>query len=73
MIVKGTIERVEIGTGTWALKAEDGTTYELDVSAPDELLKPSLKVKVEGRVLEDVMTLAAIGPVLEVKSFEVLK
>ena len=73
MIVEGTIERIEIGTGTWALNAEDGTTYELDGSAPDDLLKPNLKVKVEGRVLEDVMTLAAIGPVLEVISFEVLR
>ena len=72
MIVEGTIERIEIGTGTWALNADDGTTYELDGSAPNELLQPNLKVKVEGRVLEDVMTLAAIGPVLEVKSFEVL-
>ena len=72
MIVEGTIERIEIGTGTWALNAEDGT-YELDGSAPNDLLKPNLKVKVEGRVLEDVMTLAMIGPVLEVISFEVLR
>ena len=73
MIVEGTIDRIEIGTGTWALVTKEGTTYELDSSAPDALLEANLKVKVEGRVLEDVMTLAAIGPVLEVKSFEVVE
>ncbi|MDY6937630.1 MAG: hypothetical protein SWY16_08175 [Cyanobacteriota bacterium] len=73
MIVEGKIDRVAIGTGAWALVTAEGTTYELDSSAPEAILKPNLKVKVEGRVLEGVMTLAAIGPVLEVKSFEIVK
>ncbi len=40
--------------------------------APNDLLKSGQKVKVQGQVKEDVMTFAMIGPVLEVKSFEVI-
>lgn len=69
--VKGVIERKGLGTGTWALVSDSGETYELK-DAPDELKKSDLKVKVEGQVRDDVMTIAMIGPVLEVKSFNVL-
>jgi hypothetical protein len=67
----GTIERKGLGTGTWALVTESGETYELHDS-PAELRKSGLKVKVEGQVRNDIMTLSMIGPVLEVKSFEVV-
>lgn len=69
--VTGVIERKGLGPGTWALVADSGETYELK-DAPAELKKSKLKVKVEGQVRDDVMTFAMIGPVLEVKSFEVL-
>jgi hypothetical protein len=69
--VTGVIERKGMGPGTWALVAESGETYELK-DAPDELKQSQLKVKVEGQVRDDVMTFAMIGPVLEVKSFQVL-
>jgi len=68
--VKGVIERKGFGPGTWALVTEDGETYELK-DAPSELKKADLKVTVKGEVRDDVMTFAMIGPVLEVKSFEV--
>lgn len=70
--VTGTIERKGLGSGTWALVADNGEQYELYQGAPEELRKKGLKVKVKGQVREDVMTLAMIGPVLEVQSFEVL-
>ena len=69
--VTGTIERKGFGPGTWALVAESGETYELK-DAPSEIRKSELKVKVTGEVRSDVMTFAMIGPVLEVKSFDVL-
>lgn len=69
--VKGVIERKGFGPGTWALVSEDGETYELK-DAPSELKKADLKVTVKGEVRDDVMTFAMIGPVLEVKSFEVM-
>ncbi|MBC6479935.1 MAG: hypothetical protein GDA56_21285 [Hormoscilla sp. GM7CHS1pb] len=69
--VTGKIERKGFGPGTWAL-VTDETTYELK-DAPAELCQAGLKVKVAGIVRDDVMTLAMIGPVLEVNSFELLE
>ncbi len=69
--VTGKIEHKDIGMGAWALVAESGETYELQ-DAPDELQQSNLNVKVQGEVREDVMTMAMIGPVLQVQSFEVM-
>ena len=71
MKVTGTIEKKGFGTGTWALVAEDGTTYELKDPAA-ELKKEGIKVEVEGKIRDDVMTMAMIGAVLEVKSYKLL-
>lgn len=70
--VTGEIQRSDMGSGTWALVTDDGVTYELQKGAPKELLKSGLKVKVQGQVREDMVTFAMIGPVLEVKSFEMI-
>lgn len=70
--VTGKIERRGLGSGTWALVTDDESTYELK-DAPAELCQGGLKVKVAGIVRDDVMTLAMIGPVLEVNSFELLE
>jgi len=69
--VTGVICYIEMGTGTWALEADTGVSYEL-YEAPTQLLQAGLKAKVEGQIREDIMTVAMIGPVLEVQSFEVL-
>lgn len=71
--IAGTIQRVNLGPGAWALQDETaGTTYELYNNGPEPLRQDGLKVKVEGKVRPDVMTFAAIGPVLDVQSFEIL-
>jgi hypothetical protein len=69
--VKGVIEHKDIGVGVWALVADSGETYELK-DAPPDLLQPNLKAQVTGLIREDVMTLAMIGPVLEVNTFQVI-
>ncbi|MBW4573517.1 hypothetical protein PI95_017815 [Hassallia byssoidea VB512170] len=71
--VTGTIQHRDIGTGAWALVTDDGVTYEILRGADKNLLKAGQKAKVTGKVREDVMTIAMIGQVLEVKSFEVTK
>ncbi len=70
--VEGTIERKGFGSGTWALVSSDGKTYEL-YKAPSDLHKAGLKVKVQGEIRNDIMTMAMIGQVLEVKQFEIEK
>ena len=71
--VIGTIQHRDIGTGAWALVTDDGVTYEILRGADKNLLQAGQKAKVTGKVREDVMTVAMIGQVLEVKSFEVTK
>ena len=69
--VKGTVERRDIGMGAWALVGEDGKTYEIMRGADKSLLQSGQKAEVTGDVREDIMTTSMIGPVLEVKSFEI--
>ncbi|WP_013324324.1 hypothetical protein [Gloeothece verrucosa] len=69
--LRGKIERKSLGMGAWALVTEEGKTYELK-DPPSQLKKDQAKVQVTGNVRDDVMTIAMIGPVLEVTSFEVL-
>ena len=68
--VEGTIERKGFGTGTWALVSSDGKTYEL-YKAPSDLHQAGLQVKVTGEIRNDVMSIAMIGQILEVKQFEI--
>ncbi|NMG08609.1 hypothetical protein [Brasilonema sp. UFV-L1] len=70
--ITGTIEHRDIGTGAWALVTDKGDTYEILRGVDKSLLKQGQKAKVTGQVREDIMTVAMIGPVLEVKSFEVI-
>ncbi len=70
--VTGTIERRNLGLGAWALVSDEGPTYEILKGADKELLKSGQKVKITGQVREDVMTIAMIERVLEVKSFDLL-
>jgi hypothetical protein len=71
MTLIGTIEKKGFGFGTWALVTDDGTTYELK-DPISELQQEGLKVEVKGKIREDVMTIAMIGPVFEVASYKVL-
>ena len=71
MKVTGTVEKKGFGFGTWALVAEDDTTYELKDPA-EELKQEGIKVEVTGKIREDVMTIAMIGAVLEVESYKLL-
>ncbi len=70
--VSGTIERKGFGMGAWAL-VSDAETYELHSNTPDDLLQAGITAKVRGKVRKDVMTLAMIGPVLEVETFEIIQ
>ena len=70
--VIGGIKQKSLSTGAWALVAEDGSTYEL-LDCPHDLRQAGLKVKAQGTLNDDVMTLAMIGKVFNVSSFEILE
>jgi len=68
--VVGTIEYIDIGTGTWSLVTDTDEQYEIWQPAPEAILQEGLKVKVTAKVRDDVMTMAAIGDVLEIEDFQ---
>ena len=69
--VSGEVQFIEMGTGTWAIATPE-QTYELYGDPPAALLQQGQSARITGKIRDDVMTLAMIGPVLEVESFEVL-
>ena len=71
MKVTGKIAKKGFGFGTWALVTADETTYELK-DPVSELQQEGLQVEVTGIVRDDVMTMAMIGPVLQVESYKLL-
>jgi hypothetical protein len=71
MNIVGKIEKKGFGTGTWAILTGNGQVYELKGITP-ELQKVGIKVEIEGRIRDDVMTLAMIGPVFEIESYRIL-
>lgn len=68
----GRIDRHNIGSGVWSLITDYGDIYELH-KPPQEIRKIGLQVVIQGQVREDVMSLAMIGPILEVTNFEIVK
>jgi len=68
----GVVERRGVGMGAWALVADTGKVYELK-NAPETLRQAFIRVEITGQIKKDVMTLAMIGPVLEVESFTVIQ
>ncbi len=71
MEITGEIRYQDIATGTWSLIAEDGQTYEL-MSPPPEITEDGMKVKITGVVRDDIMTMAMIGPVIEINQCEII-
>lgn len=65
--VIGTIDRQDVGIGTWALLADDGRVYELR-NLPASVKHQGTRVMLTGVIRDDVMSIAMIGEVFEVDS-----
>lgn len=72
MQVTGTVQFMDVGLGGWALITDDGEQYELLQPLASELQRSGLKVKITGKLREDMMTSTMIGAVLAVEKFEIL-
>jgi hypothetical protein len=68
-VVKGIVKFHDIGMGCWGLIAKDGEQFEL-IGGDDSLYKDGKKVKLKGRIRDDLMSTGNIGPILEVISEE---
>jgi len=68
--IAGTVEYIDIGTGTWAIVTDTDEQYEIWQPAPEAILQEGLKVTVTAKVRDDVMSFAAIGEVLVIEDFQ---
>ena len=69
--VTGKITKMGFGFGVWALVTSEGNTYQLK-DIPESLRQELDQVSIEGNIREDIMTMAMVGPVLEIKSYNII-
>jgi hypothetical protein len=65
--ITGTVRKLGIEGGLWALITDEGEQYHL-VEAPEQLLEEGLRVEVKGEVPQGA-SIAMVGSMLRVKSF----
>ncbi|PZO41428.1 MAG: hypothetical protein DCF19_09480 [Pseudanabaena frigida] len=70
--IVGTVEYIDIGTGTWAIVTDTDEQYEIWQPSPEEILQEGLKVSVTAKIRDDVMSIATIGDVIEIEDFQIL-
>ena len=69
--MRGTIRKLGLEGGLWALVTDDGRTVEL-IDPPEGLKKDGAKARVEGRRDEAEVTVGMVGDAVRVTSFELL-
>ncbi len=69
--IVGTVEYIDIGTGTWAIVTDTDEQYEILQPAPESILKEGLKLQVTAKIRDDVMSMAMIGDVIEIEDFQI--
>ncbi len=72
MTVTGTVKYQPVGVGTWTIVSDKGVTYEL-YKPPAEIKENDLKVTIEGKIKKGIMTIAMVGDVLEIDSYNIIK
>ena len=65
--ITGTVRKLGIEGGLWALITDEGEQYHL-VEAPEQLLEEGLRVEVEGEIPRGV-SMGMVGSMLRVNSF----
>ncbi len=70
--IAGTVEYIDIGTGTWAILSDTDEQYEIWQPAPEAILQEGLKVTVTAKIRDDIMSMAAIGDVIEIEDFHIV-
>jgi hypothetical protein len=63
--VTGIIKYQDIGVGVWTLVSESGETYEL-YQPSENLRQDGLKVTLQGKIRDDIMSMAMVGQILEI-------
>ncbi|PID59076.1 hypothetical protein CSB45_01330 [candidate division KSB3 bacterium] len=65
--LNGIVKFRDIGIGCWEFETTDGAHYEI-VGGDAELYQDGKQATISGKVREDVMSTANIGPIFEIDS-----
>lgn len=65
--VTGIIKYQDIAVGVWTLISDSGETYEL-YKPSGNICQDGLKVTVQGKIRDDIMSMAMVGKILEIIS-----
>ena len=71
MTFTGRVVYRDLEGGVWVLEGDDGTTYQL-AGGDRKIKKDGQRVEIQGEVARDTMTIAMMGPVLNVTSYRFL-
>ena len=69
--MRGTIKKIGLEGGVWALITEKGRSVEL-IDPPDALKKSGLKVEIEGDSPGADVSIGMMGASIRVRSFKIL-
>ncbi|NUR52550.1 MAG: hypothetical protein HOV71_30870, partial [Hamadaea sp.] len=69
-VLTGTVVKSEVEGGCLGLNTDTGKTYQLIGTADLDVLTPGARVRVTGRVRDDIATICQIGTPFEVASAE---
>lgn len=70
--MQGTIRKIGLEGGVWALITDDGRQIEL-IDAPSELKKNGVRAEIEGDRKDVDVTIGMLGDAIRVKSFRLLE
>jgi len=69
MTLRGIVKLHQFGPRGWEFITEDGDHYEL-IGGDPGLYRDGIRAVVTGRIREDLMSAANLGPILEVDTFK---
>jgi hypothetical protein len=66
LVGTGTVQFLTLEGGFWAIKADDGVTYEPRPTLTPEFQRNGLRVRFEAKILGDAGGIHMVGPIVEV-------
>jgi len=70
--VTGTVTHYDLEGGFWAIKGDDGKTYDPVSGLPTEFQQEGLRVRVEAVPRPDMVSIHMVGALVEIKKIEKL-
>ena len=62
----GTVQFHDVEGGFWAIKADNGQTYDPENGLPERYRAPNLRVAVTARLRSDLGSIHMVGPIVEI-------